>query len=208
MTPSHDTDCAAPAAPRRSFLQKHRFTLAVAGLFALTFVAVIALLGWRVRTAFYSVEPTTDAARYPAIVADHAVWSSRYEFLPASIDPDAEAVAFFHRPKSPQGGDVIALRLRLPEEDGTALLAVLQASGRQEIQAFPPDTTPLCYPDFGIGHLKSDKDYAGALKKLPAGFRIFLYETMIQAGPQNHSFIAFTAVSPEKREVVYYAEWY
>jgi hypothetical protein len=61
--------------------------------------------------------------------------------------------------------------------------------------SYPPDNFPDIKEDFKIGYLE----------KLPDDFEIYLYETdMEKLG--NHGFVAFTAISLDKNEVLYYAE--
>ena len=153
------------------------------------------------------IEPKVDPQLYSNIVSVRARSSSKYTFLPVAINPAAEKVAFFHIPGFLQGGDVIALRLRLPEKEVTDMVAALESSGRTEIRSFDDIPKPHCYPEYGLKRPSNNNLFAG-VDELPDGFRIFLFQSDLGdiKTNWNHNFMAFTAVSVKRREVVYYAD--
>lgn len=130
---------------------------------------------------------------------------SIYDILPRQIHPEAERVAFFYVPGFAQGGDYIGLRVILPVESVERILGELERSGRKEVgtDAIAREST---YPPYGLEKVKEDLVFS-TVEKLPEGFRVFLHDTDLEdiRRNSNHNQMAFTAVSVERREVVYYA---
>lgn len=152
-----------------------------------------------------ALEPKVDPALYAGIATDHISSSSDYAFLPKEIDPEAEAVGFYYVPGFLQGGDVLSLRLKLPEEKVTKVISDLEASGRPEVDSLVNLPVSNIYPKLNISESQKDNPLVGD-GKLPSGFRIFTFKSDIADIEENwnHNFLAFTAVSLDKREVVYY----
>ncbi len=115
-----------------------------------------------------------------------------------------QSSSFFHIPALIQGGDVISLRQRLPNASIKQVLRNLEASGRKEIADFDGIPNPRCFPKLEVA--SPDKTQFNALTRPPAGFRIFLFQSDLEDIKKNwnHNFLAFTAVSLEKREVLYF----
>lgn len=151
------------------------------------------------------LRPKVALEQYEEIVTPSRQASEYYSFLPSSIDPRAEKASFFHLPGFLQGGDVICLRLKLPQGEVDGILKGLKASGRTEVAGFGERLPPRCYPEYGIQE-GSREDFYEVLDELPKGFRIYLFKSDLQDIKKNwnHNFLAFTAISIELREVVYY----
>lgn len=174
-------------------------------------VVVVAVAGivWLSNSFNEALETKVNPDLYSDIVATRTASSPKYSFLPKFIDPKAEAIGFYYVPGFLQGGDVVCLRLRLPEEKVAIIINELEASGRKEVEGFGDVPTPQSYPRFNITPSQRDNLFDGD-GKLPSDFRIFLFESDLEDIQKNwnHNFLAFTAVSLDKREVVYYAnEW-
>lgn len=185
----------------KSFL---KWTVGILGVFGLVTIVGIAWLGYSFNQA---LETKVDPALYEDIVTTRISSSSDYSFLPKAIDPEAEAVGFYYVPGFLQGGDVLCLRLKLPTEKIAKLVDDLEASDRTEVDSFGDIPEPECYPEFGIPQSQKDS-LSEKNRPLLLGFRIFLFKSDledIEKNP-NHNFLAFTAVSFDKREVVYYAD--
>ena len=152
-----------------------------------------------------ALETKVDPALYAGIANDHISSSSDYSFLPKAIDPEAEAVGFYYVPGFLQGGDVLSLRLKLPEEKVTKVISDLKASGRPEVNSSVNLPVSNIYPKFNISESQSDNPLVGD-GHLPSGFRVFTFKSDLGDIKENsnHKFLAFTAVSLDKREVVYY----
>jgi len=174
-----------------------KIILAILGGASLVMAIVVAI---GIYDIYQATSTKTSLKLYSEIVEQHQQLSSCYSFLPAKINPGAEKNAFYHIPGFLQGAAVICLRQQLPKEEFNQLVQELEASGRTEISDFGDMQEPHCYPKYGI---KSAKDAS----KLPAGFRIFLFESNLAEIKEkwNHHFLGFTAISPENREVIYYA---
>ena len=128
---------------------------------------------------------------------------------PKSPPFDAEAVAFVHTPHFLQGGDYLTLRVRLPASSISKILAELEQSGRTEVKpsALP---WPRCYPKWDLTEDDVKKRHFESITELPSDFRVFLFRTDLKDIEKNwnHNFLALTAVSVERREVVYHvANW-
>jgi len=178
--------------------------VAILGIF---FVAGVVGFVWMGISFKRALDPKVSLDQYESIVASRQDSSPRYAFLPASIHENAEASAFFHIPGFMQGADIICLRQRLPQENIDLLLRNLEQSGRIEVHDEKDLPLTQCYPDFEIGK-RSGRNVFAAVKELPEGFRIFLYESDLEDIKENwnHNFLAFTAVSTAAREVVYYVD--
>lgn len=164
----------------------------------------IVVMGYGFRQKF---GPKTSIAQYSEIVEVRKQGSRRYAILPDSVDPKAEKVAFYHIPGFLQGGDRIRLRLKLPDANIKQVLAGLEKSGRLEASNSRGVGSRQCYPEFGIEMVPRDK-LPDAVFTLPEGFRIFLFESDLEDIKRhpNHNFLAFTAVSVAKGEVVYFVD--
>lgn len=150
-----------------------------------------------------------DPTRYAQVVAQRQQHGNVfYDFLPTAIPADAEAVSFVHTPGFLQGGDTIMLRARLPAERLHEMLRALENSGRQEVSDFTPAPPPRCYPRFGLTEADIKKGNIVERPVLPSDFRIFLHRTDLKDIEKNwnHNFLAFTAISTERREVVYHVD--
>ncbi len=153
------------------------------------------------------LRPKVALDQYEEIVRSRRDGSEYYSFLPASLDPSAEKASFLHIPGFLQGGDVICLRLKLPQNEVEKLLEELRASDRTEVAGFGNISPPRCYPEYGIPKI-SHEDLYEVLGELPKGFRIFLFKSDLQDIEKNwnHNFLAFTAISLELGEVVYHVD--
>lgn len=171
---------------------------------ALKWMAIIAGL---VHAFHFSLEPKVTLEHYEEIVAARKQSSERYSFLPSQVSDTAETTAFHHVPGYLQGNDMISLRQTLPRVEIESLLKELEQSGRTEISDFGDLPAPHCYPEYESSKELRDGSVEGP-DKLPPGFRIFLFETDLDDLKKNpnHNFLAFTAVSVAKREVVYHAD--
>lgn len=175
------------------------------------FIAMLIMVGcaWMaLRVIYVDLDTKIDSTLYPAIAGDRIAQNPTYDFLPRSIPPDAEAIAFVHTPGFLQGGDTITLRMRLPQKTIVQLLADMRKSGRTEVKNFEPAPEPYCYPKWGLTETDLKKHNAENITELPEGFQIFLHHTDLQSirDHWNHNFIAFTAISLERREVVYHVD--
>ena len=149
-----------------------------------------------------ATSPTTDPNRYEEVVAERLQVSDAYSFLPTQIHPAAEQVAFFHQPHFLKGDDIVCLRLKMASEWTERLERELEGSGRHEVPDVNELTDLQYYPSFAEKH-----DAEHPLTTLPTSFRTFLFGTDLRSvrSKGNHNFLAFTAVSRELNEVVYYA---
>ncbi len=178
----------------------------------LIFVGIALLIGgcvWMVRQKVDEALGTKiDVVRYPEIVEHRRSWGDGYTFLPAVVPFDAEAVAFVHTPGFLQGGDDLMLRVRLPAPRVAKMIAELEQSGRTEVKDFAPVFTPRCYPKWNLTKDDVKKRPYESITELPSDFRVFLFHTDLKDIEKNwnHNFLALTAVSVERREVVYYVE--
>ena len=176
------------------------------------FVGLALLIGgcvWMVKQEVdESLGTKIDAARYPEIVESHRGWGEGYKFLPKVVPLEAEAVSFVHTPHFLQGGDYLTLRVRLPASRVAQLLAELEQSGRTEVKTFAPVPTPRCYPKWNLSEADVKKRHYESITELPPDFRVFLFHTDLKDVEKNwnHNFLALTAVSVERREVVYHVE--
>ena len=175
----------------------------------LTMMVVTAIIGILVIGYSFkkSLEPKIDPQLYKEIVAKRIERSKRYSFLPQEIPADAYKVAFFHVPGFLQGGDVVVLRVALPESQVKETLESLMKSGRKEITDFGDVPKPLALPEYGMKKPSGKNEFEGVYE-LPADFRIFLFESDLDDIHKNfnHNFLAFTAVSTQRGEVIYFVE--
>ena len=178
----------------------------VAVLGVLILIAAIGLF-WLGYSLNKSMEPKTDPALYADIVSKRAELSNRYSFLPERIPKDAQKVAFFHIAGFLQGGDVIALRVSLPEASILRIVEELQTTGRQEIKSFKGIPAPRAYPEYDMTK-RASKDMFEGVSELPVDFRIFLFDCNLEDIQKNwnHHALSFTAVSESRHEVVYYID--
>ncbi len=179
-------------------------------LIILISVSVLILIGVIAQFLFgYSLnkrlEPKIDPTLYSEIVRVRVAQSDQYKFLPTDIPQNAVKVAFFHVPGFLQGGDVLALRLTLPPERIVSLLNELEISDRTEITSFEGIPTPYAYPSYDMKKPDSKNLFKG-VSPLPDGFRVFLYKSDIEDIKKNwnHNVFSFTAVSINRKEVVYF----
>jgi hypothetical protein len=149
-----------------------------------------------------------DVARYSEIVEARRSWGEGYKFLPKVVPFDAEAVAFVHTPHFLQGGDYLTLRVRLPASSIAKIFSELEQTGRMEVKTFTPASTPRCYPKWNLTEDDVKKRQYESITELPSDFRVFLFRTDLKDIEKNwnHNFLALTAVSVERREVVYHVE--
>jgi hypothetical protein len=177
---------------------------AIVGIVLLMGIAGFGWMAYRMNAAW---EPKVSLDQYATIVAKRAESSERYSFLPRNIDPGAEKSAFYHIPGFLQGGDVICLRQKLPKSNIERLLNELKQSGRKEVTEFGNIPAPRCYPKYGITK-PSGNNLFEDVAELPSGFRIFLFKSDLEDIQKNwnHNFLAFTAVSLEAGEVIYYVD--
>jgi hypothetical protein len=99
----------------------------------------------------------------------------------------------------------------LPADKLARINAELESSGRKKLQSNEKiqSLCSNCYPEFGLESINRENlfKYVG---ELPPDFTIYLFESDLKDIELhwNHNFIAFTAVSLERDEVVYYtANW-
>jgi hypothetical protein len=149
-----------------------------------------------------------DVARYPETVESLRSWGEGYKFLPKVVPFEAEEVSFVHTPHFLQGGDFLTLRVRLPASRIAKLLTELEQSGRTEVKTFAHVPTPRCYPKWNLTEDDVKKRQYESITELPSDFRVFLFRTDLKDIEKNwnHNFLALTAVSMERREVVYHVE--
>jgi hypothetical protein len=182
--------------------------VALVAVILLLGVSIIALLVFTFgRSMEEQLSAKIDPALYPQIVQSRLKLSSDYRHFPSEIDQKAIRSAFYHLPGFLQGGDIVSLRVQLPDEEIEKVLAKLRSTGRREVTSFDPISAPRCYPKFGMS--KSDrKGHFYDLDELPSGFHVFLFGSNLQDIKENwnHNFLGFTAVSPTLGEVVYFAE--
>ena len=185
----------------KRFLKWLAISLAILILFAIGGIA------WFGYSFTKSLEPKIDPRLYAGIVSERVRQSRKYALFPARIADDANKTAFFHMPGFLQGGDIIALRLQLPKEHLEEILTELKASGRIATREFYGIPEPNCYPKFGLTK-PSRKNLFKDVENLPKDFQIFLFESDLANIRENwnHNFLAFTAISLQRSEVVYYAE--
>lgn len=155
-----------------------------------------------------SVGTKIDVARYPEIVDARRTWGEGYKFLPKVVPFEAEEVSFMHTPHFLQGGDYLTLRVRLPATRIAKMITELEQSGRTEVKTFTPAPTPRCYPKWNLTEDDVKKRQYESITELPPDFRVFLFRTDLKDIEKNwnHNFLALTAVSVERREVVYHVE--
>jgi hypothetical protein len=163
--------------------------------------------GWMAYDFKRSLEPKVSLDEYEEVVAKRAQTASAYSFFPPRIDPKAEKAAFYHIPGFLQGGDIVCLRQRLPQEEVAKLLSGLEKSGRTEVRDFGDIPAPHCYPEYELAKPTGNNLMEG-VATLPDGFRIFLFNSDLEDIKKNwnHNFLAFTAVSLDAKEVVYFAD--
>lgn len=178
----------------------------------LIFIGVALLIGgsaWLVKQKIdQSMGTKIDVARYPEIAESRQSWGEGYKFLPKVVPFEAETVAFVHTPHFLQGGDYLTLRVRLPAPRVAKILAELEQSGRTEVKTFAPVDKPRCYPKWDLTEEDVKKRQYASITELPPDFRVFLFRTDLKDIEKNwnHNFLALTAVSVERREVVYHVE--
>lgn len=188
-----------------------RSVVTIAALAALILLLVVSTAVWFIsslgRAMDEQLSAKIDPAQYPQIVQDRLQLSSNYRHFPSEIDPNAKRSAFYHLPGFLQGGDIVSLRLQLPNEEIKRLLVELRATGRREVMSFDPISGWRCYPKFGMSE-PNRRGQPFDLDELPSGFHIFLFGSNLQDIKENsnHNFLGFTAVSPSLDEVVYFAE--
>ena len=167
-------------------------------------VTIVLLAGYHFHK---SSEAKTDPELYESVVASRQEKSHKYAFLPKSIPPYAEKVAFFHQPGFLQGGDSIILRIKVPNSKVKLIIDELVHSGREEISDF--DNIPVHMPlvDYNIENA-SEEEYYDLFDELTPDYRVFLYESDLADIEKhwNHNFFAFTAVSESKNEIVYFVD--
>lgn len=173
--------------------------------FGVVLMVGLAALMWMARSFERSLEPKVALDQYAKLVAERTKGSEAYSFLPRDIDSAAERNAFYWQPGFLQGGEVICLRQKLPKLGLEDILSKLEQSGRKEVPNFEGIASPRCFPRYGISE---PMDLFRDVGELPKGFRIFLFKSDLEDIKKdwNHNFLAFTAVSLNEREVVYYAE--
>jgi hypothetical protein len=184
-----------------------RFVLVIVSVFAIIVVAAMVgllVLGYSFNQA---MRPQIDPRLYKEIAAKRIERSQRYRFLPPEVPVDAYKVAFFHEPKFGQGSDIVILRVALPESQIKETLESLTSSGRKEITDFGDVPKPHALPGFGMTKPSGENKFEG-ISELPTDFRIFLFESDLDDIHKhfNHNFLAFTAVSTQRGEVVYYVD--
>lgn len=170
---------------------------------------VIGGCGWIVKREVHeSLGTKIDVARYSEIVEARQSWGEGYKFLPKVVPIEAEAVSFVHTPHFLQGGDYLTLRVRLPAPRVAKILAELEQGGRTEVKTFAPAFTPRCYPKWDLTASDVKKRHFESIIELPPDFRVFLFRTDLKDIEKNwnHNFLALTAVSVERSEVVYHVE--
>ncbi|CAM3112028.1 hypothetical protein [Rariglobus hedericola] len=178
----------------------------------LVFIGMALLIGgcvWTVKQEIYeSMGTKIDVARYSEIVEARRVWGEGYKFLPKVVPFETEEASFVHTPHFLQGGDYLTLRVRLPAAHIAKLLTELEQSGRTEVKTFTPAPTPRCYPKWNLTEDDMEKRSYESITELPSDFRVFLFRTDLKDIEKNwnHNFLALTAVSVERREVVYHVE--
>jgi hypothetical protein len=149
-----------------------------------------------------------DAARYSGIVEERQKMNDKNKFLPKFVPFDAEADSIVHTPGFLQGGDHLTLRVRLPASHIEKIVAELEQSGRTEVKTFAPVPVPRCYPKWSLTKKDTGKRYYESVTELPSDFRVFLFRSDLKSIQEhwNHNFLALTAVSVERREVVYHVD--
>lgn len=185
------------------------FVLRILLLISIGMALLVASCVWVVKREMdESLGTKIDAARYPEIVAARQSWGEGYKFLPKVVPFEAEEVSFVHTPHFLQGGDYLTLRVRLPASSIAKILADMEQSGRTEVKTFTTVPTPRCYPKWDLTERDVKKRYFESITELPPGFRVFLFRTDLKDIEKNwnHNFLAVTAVSVERREVVYHVE--
>jgi len=103
-----------------------------------------------------------------------------------------------------QAGESIILRLKLPSPHIETMLQDLKTSKRTEVTDLNHSSLHRdCYVDFGIKKLTEEMP----IKELPMDFRIFLFHSDLDDIQKywNHNFLAFTAISTDRNEIIYYA---
>lgn len=178
----------------------------------LVFIGMALLIGgcvWIVKQQMdESMGTKIDATRYSGIVEARRSWGEGYKFLPKVVPFEAEETSFVHTPHFLQGGDYLTLRVRLPAASIVKMIAELEQSGRTEVKTFTPAPTPRCYPKWNLTEGDVEKRQYESITELPPDFRVFLFRTDLEDIKKNwnHNFLALTAVSVERREVVYHVE--
>lgn len=164
-------------------------------------------------TIFESLGITSDYNQYEKLVGSRveSTWPDlegspkRYSFLPARIPDDSEKIGFFYSPSFMQGGETIILRLKLPSSHLESVLQDLTTSKWTEVTDLNHTSLDrCCYIDFGIKRITEE---TASIKELPMDFRIFLFHSDLDEIKRNwnHNFLAFTAISTDRNEIIYYA---
>lgn len=182
--------------------------IAVSGSFGIAVLTFLGLIIWGWIQFWNDLEPKISIAEYAQVVKLRKS-SPSYAFLPDEVHSNAEQSSFYHIPGFLQGGDVVALRQQLDAERIAKLLADLKASGRMEVADLEPLAMEHCYPQYNLKKSRKNNMFEG-MNTLPSGFRVFLFDTDLADVEKNwnHNFIAFTAVSVERGEIVYYVnDW-
>ena len=175
------------------------------GIIIIGLIALSLAIGFGMKRA---TEPKVSLESYEGIISKKTENSSLYSFLPAKIPVEAEDAAFYHIRGFLQGGDIISLRIRLPQDIVGRLLVEMEESGRTEAGRNEINKiSTYCYPKFGIEDASDDALFDN-LASLPKGFRIFLYKSDLKSIEENwnHNFLAFTAISLDRSEVVYHVD--
>ena len=145
-----------------------------------------------------------DVSKYDKYVRLCKEASPKWHHFPDSIPELSVKAIFCQQTGFLQGSDILILRLQLPRNHILDIKKSLDSSSRIIVDnhdqlplghSYPPDNFPDIKENFKIGYLE----------ELPVEFEIYLYKTDIQK-LGNHGFVAFTAISLDKDEVLYYAE--
>ncbi|MCE5231577.1 hypothetical protein LLG95_18520 [bacterium] len=164
-------------------------------------------VGFLVIWFFYSINEATKAKTNPKLYAGIMADRPQYGNLPKQIPTDASQIAFYHVPGFLQGADEVILRVALPDAKVKQILEDLLKSKRQEVQLKDFDRLgipiPRALPAFG-SKLRKYEDFS----EPTTDFRIFLFNCDLDTIHKNwnHHFLAFTAISMQWGEVVYFAE--
>jgi len=143
-----------------------------------------------------------DVSKYDKYIRLYKETSPKWHHFPDSVPEQSVKAIFCQQTGFLQGSDILSLRLQLPKNHILNIKKSLDSSSRIRLDnhnnihldhTYPPDNFPNIKDGFKIGHLE----------KIPHDFVIYLYETGMQK-LGNHGFLAFTAISLDKDEVLYY----
>jgi hypothetical protein len=145
-----------------------------------------------------------DVSKYEKYIRLYKESSPKWHHFPDSVPEQSLKAIFCQHPGFLQASDILCLRLQLPKNHILNIKKSLDSSSRIILEnhdklplshSYPPDNFTDIKEDFKIGYLE----------ELPDDFKIYLYKTDIEK-LGNHGFVAFTAISLDKNEVLYYAE--